>query len=192
MANSLKPRRIVIYACIGISCAGLVLVLALLLLPSPYQGDKPLASECSHRLEVIGRAVLIYATEHNGTAPNHLSTLAEEGYLDRKYLQCPWVTSDAAYPKKVIRSRKLVCDYWYRKPDLPNSKWMSSEVVLASDLRGNHRGHNGNVLLGTGTVRTLVTNEEDEWYMRSPLAEEPPWNPRLLRDAPETTKPSGR
>ena len=129
---------------IGELTAVLLIVFGVIFLLKPFTMRIKAESdriECANNLRELGKAMYIYAREHQGKFPDTIKTLYEKEYLsDKTVLNCP-----AAKQKGTPDDP----EYTYN----PNQSMESpSGNILVSDKEGNHPGKMKNVVYVNGKV----------------------------------------
>lgn len=132
--------------------AGLCISLALQRIlpgPPPYRPRIP----CAANLNGIGKAIVMYRTEHEDAFPPKLEVLISS--VPWKMLRCPAV--DEKMPRELSAEQYKRCDYFYLAPsgvpaDVPG------DSLMVCDLRGYHDDVR-NVVYAPGNVRRLTEVE---------------------------------
>ena len=104
-----------------------------------------LGVECRSNLSKIGKEISMYAALNQDAFPADLEALVTEQGMSRKMLQCP------------SAGGKRQCDYFYFYLPPPGEPAedpadIADDLVLACDLRGNHR-EGRNVVYASGEVK---------------------------------------
>jgi prepilin-type processing-associated H-X9-DG protein len=98
---------------------------------------------CANNMRETGKALYIYAKEHNGDFPPSLKVLYEEEYLaDKRIMDCPAAKEEIGTPDNPDYS--YVSGLSVRDP---------SGAVLVQDKGGNHATSGMNVLYLDGRVK---------------------------------------
>ena len=138
------------------------IVLVVFIVMIPFIGQSQQKTErifCAANLQEIGKAMYIYAKEHNGKFPSTLQTLYDEKYLaDPRYMDCPAtkIKGTVEFPEYEYAAGMSV--------DNPSMDY------LVQDKPGNHRGRDRNILTVNGTV--IWGNEDKEPITETSGAEE--------------------
>ena len=123
-----------------------IIVLALIFFLQPLAleiGEEANEIICANNLREIGKALYIYAREHNGDFPFSLKALYDEEYLaDKRIMDCPASKEETG------------------TPDNPDYNYVSglsvrgpSNAILVQDKGGNHATSGMNVLYLDGQVK---------------------------------------
>ena len=104
---------------------------------------------CSTVLSGMGKAMLIYANDHEDKWPPKLETLVEKAEYSRSGLICP-----------AMRHRPGYESYVYRGVDT-EGVWVDAELIIVHDRAGNHRGGR----------HVLFADSHIEWVTEARFAE---------------------
>ena len=114
----------------------------------------PNGPTCAARLAAIGKALLLYASDHNDLCPNSLDDLTGD-YLEPKEMICPENQEDfkADVPVSEWSSYRLIPGLKFDANDVP------SNTMLAFCAPERHSDRCGSILFTDGLVQRVKESE---------------------------------
>lgn len=120
----------------------IVLAITAVMMPLiQFSHDQMERISCANNVQEVGRALFIYASEHEGQFPPTLKTLYEEEYIaDPKLMDCPGSKNEGTIDEP---------EYVY----VPGASAKDAAMLaIFGDKEGNHPGGGINVLYSNGDI----------------------------------------
>lgn len=199
-ATPADSRRHVVRRAAKVLLAAWAILLGLAVVGSflPHRaGPQALTIKCANNLRLIGTAIQMYATEHQGNFPDRWETLLQAmgSELEPGTFLCP--ADDGVLRTGTNRNEKIArlahldhCSYFYVARQAvgdfePLRNTIFTDRVLAIELPGHHPNGAINVLLSDGIVMTL--NKDDARKLLGLIAT----GTRPIIWPPPSTQPTG-